>query len=69
MFLFIRACFLLCWNRGASLVVNGDIYPGRRSGHTSTVVGRYIFVFGGSHGTDYLEDFFMLDTGNLVYIL
>ena len=36
--------------------------PGRRAGHTSTAVGRHIYVFGGSCGTDYLNDFFALDT-------
>ena len=36
--------------------------PGRRAGHTSTAVGRHIFIFGGSCGTDYLNDFFVLDT-------
>ena len=36
--------------------------PGRRAGHTSTAVGRSIFIFGGSCGSDYLSDFFYLDT-------
>ena len=36
--------------------------PGKRAGHTSTAVGRFIHVFGGSCGTDYLSDFFVLDT-------
>lgn len=36
--------------------------PGRRAGHTATAVHRKIFVFGGSCGSDYLNDFFVLDT-------
>mmetsp|Transcript_2484 Transcript_2484/g.6503 ORF Transcript_2484/g.6503 Transcript_2484/m.6503 type:complete len:493 (-) Transcript_2484:273-1751(-) len=36
--------------------------PGRRAGHTATAVHRRIFVFGGSCGSDYLNDFFVLDT-------
>mmetsp|Transcript_31052 Transcript_31052/g.50700 ORF Transcript_31052/g.50700 Transcript_31052/m.50700 type:complete len:773 (+) Transcript_31052:48-2366(+) len=44
-----------------SVYVNGKP-PGRRAGHTATAVGRHIYVFGGSCGTDYLNDFFVLDT-------
>lgn len=36
--------------------------PGRRAGHTATAVNRFIHVFGGSCGSDYLNDFFVLDT-------
>jgi hypothetical protein len=36
--------------------------PGRRAGHTSTPVNRKIYVFGGSCGSDYLNDFYILDT-------
>lgn len=36
--------------------------PGRRAGHTATAVGRNIYVFGGSCGSDYLNDFYVLDT-------
>jgi BTB/POZ domain/Kelch motif len=36
--------------------------PGRRAGHTATAVNRKIYVFGGSCGSDYLNDFFVLDT-------
>jgi len=36
--------------------------PGRRAGHTATAVGRSIYVFGGSCGSDYLNDFYVLDT-------
>mmetsp|Transcript_38479 Transcript_38479/g.56458 ORF Transcript_38479/g.56458 Transcript_38479/m.56458 type:complete len:470 (+) Transcript_38479:1201-2610(+) len=36
--------------------------PGRRAGHTATAVHRHIYVFGGSCGSDYLNDFFVLDT-------
>ena len=38
------------------------IPPGKRAGHTATAVGKFIYVFGGSCGTDYLSDFFYLDT-------
>jgi len=36
--------------------------PGRRAGHTATAVHRKIFIFGGSCGSDYLNDFYVLDT-------
>lgn len=36
--------------------------PGRRAGHTATAVNRKIFFMGGSCGSDYLSDFFVLDT-------
>ena len=37
--------------------------PGCRAGHTTTLVDeRRLFVFGGSHGSEYLQDFFILDT-------
>jgi leucine-zipper-like transcriptional regulator 1 len=36
--------------------------PGRRAGHTATAVNRKIYVFGGSCGADYLNDFYVLDT-------
>jgi len=36
--------------------------PGRRAGHTATAVNRRIYVFGGSCGSDYLNDFFILDS-------
>lgn len=44
-----------------TVVVHGK-GPGRRAGHTATAVNRKIFVFGGSCGSDYLNDFFVLDT-------
>jgi hypothetical protein len=44
-----------------SVFVSGSP-PGKRAGHTATAVGRFIYVFGGSCGTDYLSDFFVLDT-------
>ncbi|GMH96456.1 hypothetical protein TrVE_jg10141 [Triparma verrucosa] len=44
-----------------SIVAYG-LAPGRRAGHTATAVDRRIFVFGGSCGSDYLSDFFSLDT-------
>lgn len=37
--------------------------PGRRAGHTSTVVGREIIVFGGSCASEYWNDLHVLDTG------
>ena len=36
--------------------------PGRRAGHTATAVNRKIYIFGGSCGSDYLNDFYVLDT-------
>jgi hypothetical protein len=36
--------------------------PGPRAGHTATAVNRRLYVFGGSCGADYLNDFFVLDT-------
>lgn len=44
-----------------SVYVNGKT-PERRAGHTATAVGRHIYVFGGSCGNEYLNDFFVLDT-------
>ena len=36
--------------------------PGLRAGHTATAINRFIYVFGGGCGRDYLNDFFVLDT-------
>ena len=44
-----------------SVLVHGP-GPGHRAGHTATAVNRKIYVFGGSCGPDYLNDFFVLDT-------
>ena len=44
-----------------SVLVTGKP-PGKRAGHTATAVGRHMYVFGGSCGTDYLSDLFVLDT-------
>jgi N-acetylneuraminic acid mutarotase len=44
-----------------SVFVSGNP-PGKRAGHTATAVGRFIYVFGGSCGQEYLSDFFVLDT-------
>lgn len=44
-----------------SVVVDGR-GPGRRAGHTATAVNRKIFIFGGSCGSDYLNDYYVLDT-------
>jgi len=51
----------------ATIFVSGN-GPGRRAGHTATAVDRQIFVFGGSCGSDYLNDFFVLDTDPIPYI-
>ncbi|KAG7342241.1 galactose oxidase [Nitzschia inconspicua] len=45
----------------ARVVIHGR-GPGRRAGHTATAVGRKIYIFGGSCGADYLNDFYVLDT-------
>lgn len=45
----------------APIVVVGK-GPGRRAGHTCTVVDRKLFIFGGSYGSEYLNDFYELDT-------
>ena len=37
--------------------------PGRRAGHSATVVGREIIVFGGSCASMYWSDLYTLDTG------
>ena len=47
--------------------VRGDVHiigvgPKKRAGHTTTVIGRRLFIFGGSHAADYLSDCFVLDT-------
>jgi len=44
-----------------TVLVHG-VGPGRRAGHTATAVNRKIYIFGGSCGSDYLNDFFVLDT-------
>mmetsp|Transcript_23008 Transcript_23008/g.33959 ORF Transcript_23008/g.33959 Transcript_23008/m.33959 type:complete len:604 (+) Transcript_23008:356-2167(+) len=44
-----------------TVILQGD-GPGHRAGHTTTVVNRRLYVFGGSCGSDYLNDFFLLDT-------
>ena len=36
--------------------------PGRRAGHSSTAVNRKIYLFGGSCGSEYLNDLYVLDT-------
>ena len=40
--------------------------PSRRAGHTATVAGRFIYIIGGSSGSEYRKDCFVLDTDNLV---
>ncbi|OQR94665.1 hypothetical protein THRCLA_08125 [Thraustotheca clavata] len=45
----------------AQVVVIGD-GPSRRAGHTSVVYQRKMFIFSGSYGSEYLNDFFILDT-------
>jgi len=44
-----------------TIIVQGD-GPGRRAGHTATAVNRRLYIFGGSCGSEYLNDFFLLDT-------
>ena len=44
-----------------SVLVHGH-GPARRAGHTATAVGRKIYIFGGSYGSKYLNDFYILDT-------
>jgi len=45
------------------IYLQGKKAPGKRAGHTATAVhNRYIYIFGGSCGSDYLNDFFSLDT-------
>jgi len=47
----------------SSTIILSGHGPGRRAGHTATSVhNRYIYIFGGSCGSDYLSDFFILDT-------
>jgi len=46
----------------SSIILSGH-GPGRRAGHTATSVhNRFIYIFGGSCGSEYLSDFFILDT-------
>lgn len=40
--------------------------PSRRAGHSATVVGRYVYIIGGSSGSEYRNDAHVLDTDNLV---
>ena len=50
------------YNDDKNVLIQGN-GPGHRAGHTTTVVDeRRLFVFGGSYGTEYLNDFFILDT-------
>jgi hypothetical protein len=46
---------------GEQIVILSD-WPGRRAGHTTTVANRRLLVFGGSYGSEYLNDFYILDT-------
>ena len=43
-------------------VLLGGSGPGRRSGHTCSIVHRKLFIFGGSLGSEYLNDIYVLDT-------
>lgn len=45
-----------------TVLLHGHRVPGSRAGHTATAVNRKIYVFGGSCGSDYLNDFYVLDT-------
>lgn len=45
-----------------SVAIRGSA-PTRRAGHTATAVNdRFLYLFGGSCGTEYLKDFYLLDT-------
>lgn len=45
-----------------TIMVDGHA-PGRRAGHTATAVGnRRLYIFGGSCGSQFLNDFYVLDT-------
>ena len=46
---------------GEQIVILSN-WPGRRAGHTTTVANRRLLVFGGSYGSEYLNDFYILDT-------
>jgi leucine-zipper-like transcriptional regulator 1 len=48
-------------NAVPSVLIHGR-GPSQRAGHTATAVQRTIFIFGGSVGSEYLNDFFVLDT-------
>ena len=37
-----------------------------RAGHTMTLVGDKLYVMGGSYGQNYIKDFIVIDTGNLI---
>jgi len=49
-------------NDTALTVLLQGIPPNSRAGHTATAVNCKIYVFGGSCGSDYLNDFYVLDT-------
>jgi len=49
----------------AKLSVHGH-QPSKRAGHSATVVGRYIYIIGGSSGSEYRNDCYILDTDNLI---
>ena len=38
--------------------------PSPRYAHTATAIGKRIIIFGGFNGSNYLDDVFILDTGN-----
>jgi hypothetical protein len=42
--------------------------PGFRAGHTATLVDHRVFVFGGSHGSEYRDDFYILDADPIPYV-
>ncbi|RQM24633.1 hypothetical protein B5M09_009410 [Aphanomyces astaci] len=49
-------------SRDPRVVTVEGVGPSRRAGHTCTVVGRRLFIFGGSHHNEYLNDMHVLDT-------
>lgn len=44
-----------------SVSIMGD-GPGPRAGHSATMLDRRLVIFGGSHGSKYLGDMYVLDT-------
>jgi hypothetical protein len=54
-----------CIDSIVSVSVSGS-GPPKRAGHTATTVGRYIYIIGGSSGSDYRNDCYLLDTDNLI---
>ena len=43
-------------------IVNPDLSPKARAGHSMTIIERRLFIIGGSYGQDYLRNIHVLDT-------